>query len=299
LLQAGCITQEQAQLATNIPMADDICVESDSGGHTDKGVALCLVPTILRLRDQAAARFHARLRVRVGAAGGIGSPEAVAAAFVLGADFVLTGSINQCTVEAGTSDAVKDLLQHAEVQDTEMAPAGDMFELGARVQVLRKGLFFPARANKLYELYRQHESLDQIDVKTRRQIEEKFFGRSFEEVTTEVESYLKQRSPADWERVARAPKLKMARVFQWYFARTNRAAIAGETADKLNFQIHCGPAMGACNRWLKGTRHESWRERHVDELGELLMRGAATVLSERFQAFTCPDSSYGSARDVA
>jgi trans-AT polyketide synthase/acyltransferase/oxidoreductase domain-containing protein len=297
LLQAGRITPEQAQLAAHIPMADDICVESDSGGHTDKGVALCLVPTILRLRDQAAARFHARLRVRVGAAGGIGSPEAVAAAFVLGADFVLTGSINQCTVEAGTSDAVKDLLQHAEVQDTEMAPAGDMFELGARVQVLRKGLFFPARANKLYELYRQHESLEQIDAKTRQQIAEKFFGRSFEEVTSEVESYLKRRSPADWERVARAPKLKMARVFQWYFARTNRAAIAGEVADKLNFQIHCGPAMGACNRWLKGTRYESWRERHVDELGELLMRGAATVLSERFQAFTRSDHSYASARE--
>ncbi|HYQ18723.1 MAG TPA: PfaD family polyunsaturated fatty acid/polyketide biosynthesis protein, partial [Polyangiaceae bacterium] len=301
LLQAGRVTPEQARLATEVPMADDICVESDSGGHTDKGVALCLVPTILRLRDEAATRFAPRFRVRVGAAGGIGAPEAVAAAFVLGADFVLTGSINQCTVEAGTSEAVKDLLERAEVQDTEMAPAGDMFELGARVQVLRKGLFFPARANKLYDLYRQHESLEQIDDKTRQQIEEKFFGQTFAQVTAEVESYLKRRSPADWERVARAPKLKMARVFQWYFARTNRAAIAGETADKLNFQIHCGPAMGACNRWLKGTRLEAWRARHVDELGELLMSGAAQVLSERFAALARAQRAYGAVneRDVA
>ena len=48
------------------------------------------------------ARYRYTKAIRVGAAGGIGTPEAAAAAFVLGADFILTGSINQCTVEAGT-----------------------------------------------------------------------------------------------------------------------------------------------------------------------------------------------------
>ena len=71
---------------------------------------------------------------------------------MVGADFVCTGSINQCTVESGMSDVVKDLLQDINVQDTEYAPAGDMFEIGARVQVLKKGTFFPARANKLFML---------------------------------------------------------------------------------------------------------------------------------------------------
>lgn len=286
LLDARRITPEQAALGREIPMADDICVEADSGGHTDQGVAACLIPSIVRLRDELFRRLGLSHRVRIGAAGGLGSPEAVAAAFVLGAEFVLTGSINQCSVEAGTSDVVKDLLQQAEVQDTAMAPAGDMFEVGARVQVLKKGLFFPARANKLYELYRRYESLEQLDPKTREQIEQKFFRASFEQVRAEVEAHVRRRSPAEWERLCRSPKLMMARLFQWYFARTNRAAIAGHTEDKLNFQIHCGPAMGACNRWLKGTRLESWRERHVDELGELLMRGAAQVLSERFAALS-------------
>ncbi|MBY8854439.1 acyltransferase, partial [Saccharothrix sp. MB29] len=78
-------------------------------------------------------------RVRVGAAGGLGSPEAEAAVFLLGAEFVVTGSINQCTPEAGVSDDVKDLLAGLDVQDTAYAPAGDMFELGARVQVARRG----------------------------------------------------------------------------------------------------------------------------------------------------------------
>lgn len=89
-------------------------------------------------------------KIRVGAAGGIGTPEAAAAAFILGADFIVTGSINQCTVEAGTSEIVKDLLQEINVQDTEYAPAGDMFELGAKVQVLKKGLFLrPGPTNSM------------------------------------------------------------------------------------------------------------------------------------------------------
>ena len=121
-----------------------------TGGHTDQGVALALMPAMFRLRDDLMARHRYHRKIRVGAAGGIGTPHAAAAAFVMGADFILTGSINQCTVEAGTSDAVKDMLQEINVQDTAYAPAGDMFEIGARVQVLKKGLFFPARANKLH-----------------------------------------------------------------------------------------------------------------------------------------------------
>jgi trans-AT polyketide synthase, acyltransferase and oxidoreductase domains len=40
------------------------------------------------------------------------------------------------------------------------------------VQVLKKGVFFPARANRLYEPYTRHNSIDEIDPKTRIQIQE-------------------------------------------------------------------------------------------------------------------------------
>jgi trans-AT polyketide synthase/acyltransferase/oxidoreductase domain-containing protein len=143
LLEANKISAQQAQLAKEIPMADDLCVEADSGGHTDMGIMPVLLPTIIRQRDELMNQYQYAKRVRVGAAGGIGTPEAAATAFILGADFILTGSINQCTVEAGTSEAAKDVLQQLNVQDTDYAPAGDMFELGAKVQVVRKGVFFP------------------------------------------------------------------------------------------------------------------------------------------------------------
>lgn len=54
------------------------------------------------------------------------------------ADFVETGSINQCTVEAGTSDMVKNMLLKLNIQDTDYVTASDMFEYGAKMQVVKK-----------------------------------------------------------------------------------------------------------------------------------------------------------------
>src|SRR5215831_334371 len=43
LAAAGRITGAEAPLSQTVPMADDICVEADSGGHTDQGVAFTLI----------------------------------------------------------------------------------------------------------------------------------------------------------------------------------------------------------------------------------------------------------------
>lgn len=284
LLAAGQISPEEAAMSRSVPMADDLCVEADSGGHTDRGVALVLVPRMLRLRDEFMQRFNYAARIRVGAAGGIGTPEAVAVAFVMGADFVLTGSINQCTVEAGTSDAVKDLLERADVQDMDYAPAGDMFEVGSKVQVLKRGLLFPARASKLYELYRRYDSLDELDAVTRNQLESRYFKRNIAEVYEEVKTYFARRAPEEIERAERDPKHKMALTFRWYFHRSSQLARNGAEEGKVDYQIHTGPALGAFNSWVKGTALESWRNRHADEIGERLMEGAAALLAERLQA---------------
>jgi trans-AT polyketide synthase/acyltransferase/oxidoreductase domain-containing protein len=285
LVAAGRLTSQEAELGRRIPVASDICVEADSGGHTDQGVAYALMPAMLHLRDQIMSQYSYEKRIRVGAAGGIGSPEAAAAAFILGADFITTGSINQCTVQAGTSDSVKDMLQEINVQDTAYAPAGDMFESGAKVQVLRKGVFFPGRANKLYELYLRHDSLDEIDRQTRKQIEEKYFRRSFEDVWLETKNYYSRIHPGfeTWEL---SPKRKMALVFKWYFIHTTRLAMRGVEEDRVNYQVQCGPALGAFNQWVKGTALESWRNRHVGEIGERMMKGAAAVLTKRYAEMT-------------
>jgi trans-AT polyketide synthase/acyltransferase/oxidoreductase domain-containing protein len=278
LVAEGALTATEAAAAQELPVAADVCVEADSGGHTDAGNPYALLPAMRRLRDDLTAQHGYRHPIRVGAAGGIGSPEAAAAAFVLGADFVLTGSVNQCSPEAGTSDAVKDMLADLDVQDTAYAPAGDMFELGARVQVARKGTMFAARANKLYQLYRQLDGLDQLDAATRTTLEERYFRQTIEQVWAEVGEHLRKERGHEIERAEAQPKVKMALVFRWYFAHSTRLAMEGVAGEKVNYQIHCGPAQGAFNRCVAGTALEPWRARHVEAMAELLMTGAAAHL---------------------
>ncbi len=281
LVEERHISAEQAELSGHVPISEDICVEADSGGHTDQGVAYVLMPAMFSLRDELLRQYSYRRGIRIGAAGGIGTPAAAAAAFVMGADFVLTGSVNQCTVEAGTSDAVKTLLQDINVQDTAYAPAGDMFELGAKVQVLRKGVFFPARANKLLELYSRYNSLEDIDEGTRRQLQEKYFKRSFAEVWAETAKYYGRASPTKVEAMERNPKQKMAAIFKWYFVHTTRLALKGDAEQQVDYQVHCGPALGAFNQWVKGTEFENWRNRRVAQVADRIMNGAAELLSKR------------------
>ncbi|MEW9702707.1 ACP S-malonyltransferase [Paenibacillus sp. SI8] len=281
LLADKKITAEEAELLKKIPVADDICVEADSGGHTDGGVAYAMIPAMMKIRDEMMQKYKYPRNINVGAAGGIGTPDAVAAAFILGADFILTGSINQCTAEASTSNAAKDLLQQINIQDTEYAPAGDMFELGSKVQVLKKGVFFPARANKLYDLYFHYNSIDEIDRKTKDHIQDKYFKRSFDQVYEDCKSF---HPPQEIEKAERNPKYKMAMIFKWYFGHSTQWALSGNEEHRVDFQIQCGPALGAFNQWVKGTVMENWRNRHVDEIGEKLMTEAAKLLNNRMKA---------------
>ncbi len=279
LLSNGLLSEKEAQLSEYIPMAHEICVEADSAGHTDQGVAYVLMPTIKQLARQMMAVHRYQQALLIGTAGGIGTPEAASAAFLLGADFIMTGSINQCTVEAGTSDAVKDLLQQAEIQDMAYAPAGDMFEIGAKIQVLKRGLFFPTRANKLYELYQHYASIDDIDIKTQQLLQEKYFKKTFTEIWQETKSYYEDLNPDLITMAEQNQKHKMALIFKWYFIHTSRLALSGNEAQRVDFQIHCGPAQGAFNAWVKHTPLEAWQHRHVDQIAEKIMTESALYLS--------------------
>ncbi len=282
LLGEGRISQEQAGLAAQVAMSSDLCVEADSAGHTDRGNATVLLPAMQSLRSQIESRHRYRGRIHIGLAGGIGTPQAAAAAFMMGADFILTGSINQCTVEAGTSDVVKDLLQVINVQDTDYAPAGDMFESGARVQVLRKGVLFPGRANKLHMLYTRYDGWEDIPEKVRSQIERTYFQKPFAEVWREVQEHHRRKGrQALLDNAATDRKQKMALVFRWYFAYSSRIAITGDETNQVDFQVHTGPALGAFNQWVKGSELESWRKRHVAQIAEKLMQETAELLDRR------------------
>jgi trans-AT polyketide synthase, acyltransferase and oxidoreductase domains len=110
LVSEGKINEQQANLARQVPMADDITVEADSGGHTDNRPLVGLIPTMLAVRDEFQAKYNYTQPVRIGAAGGISTPHSTLAAFMMGAAYVATGSINQACVEAGSSEHTRNLL---------------------------------------------------------------------------------------------------------------------------------------------------------------------------------------------
>jgi len=284
LLSGGDITKEQAECLKKVPIASDICVEADSGGHTDQGVATVLIPAIRRMRDRIMEKYRYSEYIHIGSAGGIGTPESAGAAFFLGADFIMTGSINQCTVESGTSNVVKDMLEDAAIQDTDYAPAGDMLEFGSKVQVLKKGTFFPARANKLYDIFKRYSSLSEIDDSVKNHIETFYFKKRISQIIEEeakkVETNEKSGDVgASRGKVEEDEKYKLLAIIKWYFKNSTNFAVEGNAERKVDFQVQCGKSMGAFNDWIKGTEFEMWQNRTTVKIAEFLMNETANYLN--------------------
>ena len=294
LVDKNLISSEQAALAAAIPMADDLTAEADSGGHTDNRPALTLLPTMMALRDEITAKYNYLNPVRIGLAGGIATPDSTAAAFAMGAAFVLTGSINQACVEAGTSDTVRQMLAEAEQADVTMAPSADMFELGVKVQVLKRGTMFALRAAKLYELYSRYDSYAEIPASQREILQRDIFRGSFQEEWEQTKKFFAQRDPRQIEIAENRPKHMMALVFRSYLGRSSTWANKGDLSRKIDYQIWCGPSMGAFNQWSKDTYLAKRENRKTVTVAMNLMFGAAvhTRLSWlRHQGISLPRSA--------
>ncbi len=284
LVESGRIAQHQAELAEGVPMAEDVTAEADSAGHTDNRPAIPLLSSMIDLRDEIVRTRRYPRAIRVGAAGGIGTPQAVAAAFAAGADYILTGSVNQACTEADLADSTKRLLCELDGAAVEMAPAADMFELGARVQVARHGTLFAARANKLYELYRRFGAYEELPQADRQRLERQYFRMPVEEVWQQIETYFQARDPGELERALSSPKHRMALLFRWYLGMSSRWAHEGVEDRRADYQIWCGPALGAFNQWVKGTFFEPPGERRVVQVATNLLYGAAILLRRRLLA---------------
>lgn len=275
LLAQGLITEMQATLAEKVPMADDITVEADSGGHTDNRPLVCLLPSVIELRDEIQEKYNYFTPVRIGVAGGIGTPQSALAAFMMGAAYIVTGSINQSCLEAGTCQHTKKLLSKAEMPDVMMAPAGDMFEMGVKVQVLKKGTMFPLRAQKLFELYKTYDSIEAIPLNEKQKLEKQIFQESIDAAWQKTVDYLSQKNPQKLERANKNPKMKMALMFRRYLGLSSRWSSAGEKGREMDYQIWCGPAMGSFNDWVKGSYLAAPENRRVIEVAHHIMTGAA------------------------
>ena len=82
---------------------------------------------------------------------------------------------------------------------------------------------------------------------------------------------------AEVERAERDPHHKMALVFRSYLGLASRWAIIGDADRRLDYQIWCGPAIGAFNEWARGSFLEASERRDVVTLGMNLLVGAAAL----------------------
>ncbi len=275
LVSEGKITSQQADLAKLVPMADDITVEADSGGHTDNRPLVCLLPTMLTLRDEIQAKYNYPVPVRIGAAGGISTPASALAAFMMGAAYIVTGSVNQACIEAGASEHTRQVLAQAGMADVAMAPSADMFEMGVKVQVLKRGTLFPMRAQKLFELYSHYDSIEQIPAEELEKLEKQVFKRGVESIWEDTIKFFTERDPAQIERAQNNPKRKMALIFRWYLGLASRWSNSGEKGREMDYQIWCGPSMGSFNDWVRGTYLAEPNNRRVSDVAMQILTGAA------------------------
>ncbi|MEJ7931857.1 PfaD family polyunsaturated fatty acid/polyketide biosynthesis protein [Ramlibacter sp. AN1015] len=277
LVERGHLSAREAELASLVPLAADITVEGDSGGHTDNRPLVALFPTIVHAVREAQARHGLRTPVRVGAAGGLGTPAAVAAAFSLGAAYVVTGSVNQAAVESGLSPAGRALLAQAAIEDVAMAPAADMFELGVKVQVLKRGTMFSVRAQRLYDAWRKYACIEGIPADERLKLEAELFRAPLADIWQQTQAFFKERDPAEIQRADRDPKHRMALVFRCYLGQASRWATQGVPDRVLDYQIWCGPAMGSFNAWTRGSFLAEPGHRTVVQIARNLLEGAAVI----------------------
>ncbi|MDR1921984.1 MAG: PfaD family polyunsaturated fatty acid/polyketide biosynthesis protein [Candidatus Adiutrix sp.] len=276
-LRRGWITQAEADLAPYIPMAGDLTAEADSGGHTDFRPALALWPAIVAAAHEYTVKHAYKTPLRVGAAGGIGTPWALLAAAQAGAAYFVTGSINQSCLESGLAPAGREILAKAGQADMVQGPAADMFELGAKVQVLKFGTLYAMRAQKLADAYRQYGSLEEIPAADRETFETQIFKQPLSDVWKQTKAFFEKRDPIQAEKAEADPKYRMALVFRWYLGQASRWAIGGVEERRTDWQIFCGPAQGAFNEWAKDTLYERPENRKVVDLAMNLFYGAAVL----------------------
>src|SRR3982751_1386156 len=104
------------------------------------------------------------------------------------------------------------MLAQAEQADVIMAPAADMFEMGVKVQVLKRGTMFAMRATKLYELYRAFPSWEAIPEAERVQIEKTQLKAKFAEIWGQTRDFFQKRDPSQVTKADADPKHRMALV---------------------------------------------------------------------------------------
>jgi len=166
-----------------------------------------------------------------------------------------------------------------------------MFEMGIKVQVLKRGTMFAFRAAKLYELYSLYDCIEDIPAKYKEMLERDYFKCGFQKAWEKTRDFFQKRDPGQILMAEKDPKHKMALIFRSYLGQSSKWAVTGEPDRKIDYQIWCGPSMGAFNEWVRGSFLEKPENRKTVTVAMNLLFGAALttrVTWLRCQGVTIP-----------
>ncbi len=100
---------------------------------------------------------------------------------------------------------------------------------------------------------------------------------SLEDVWDKTKAFFNERDPAEISKAEQNPKHKMALIFRWYLGLSSRWANAGVEDRQVDYQIWCGPAMGAFNEWTRDSFLETPEARDAVTVAMNILFGAAVM----------------------
>ena len=247
LVAEGRLTaEEEAALAAEVPIAEDITAEADSGGHTDNRALTVLLPRLIALRDEIAEQYGYAVPPRVGAAGGIGTPPRWRPRSPRYAAYVLTGSVNQSALRAGCPRTAATSGTGPGHRRGDRS-AADMFEMGVTVQVLKRGTMFAQRGQRLTEFYRKYNSFDEAPPTRCKAWRRRCCAARSPTSGPRPGDFFSTRDPREIARAESDPHHLMALVFRWYlFSGAQWARGVTPTAAATT-------RSGAAPRWADST----------------------------------------------
>jgi PfaD family protein len=139
---------------------------------------------------------------------------------------------------------------------------------------------FPQRAAKLYELYSQYGSLEDLPPSQIQMLERNYFKKRIDAEWEQTEAFFQNRDPSQLSKAASDPHHKMALLFRSYLGQSSLWAKNGVPDRVIDYQVWCGPAIGAFNEWVRGSFLEKPENRRIATVSMNLLVGAA-VLTRR------------------
>lgn len=139
------------------------------------------------------------------------------------------------------------------------------------------------RSNKLYSLYKNYNAIEDIDEKTKEQIQNRYFKKSFDEIYDLVKNEL---PTSIIEESESNPKVKMKLIFEWYINNSLEWVKTGEEDYQTDYQVLVSSALGAFNQWVKATSLENWQNRHVTEIAKMLMKETAHCVNDMIEKYS-------------